>query len=174
MKYYILFLLNFLVFSLASCANSGITGSNIPSLAGSKLHNPGKIHKPELKKPTEIAIWSRITFYHNKEDGWGDKVAACPKMRNKPGVGVAAHPDFKFFTNIRIPILKGKLDGDDKFQVIDRGGAVTKSKAFSNKPNNKSNKISSKGYVFDVYVPRNRYKEFIKNTPQYAWVIVEQ
>jgi hypothetical protein len=162
MKDYTLFILNFLVFSLISCANS-------PDLAKAKTYKSTKPH-------TEIAIWSRITFYHNKEDGWGDKVAACPKMRNKPGFGVAAHPDFKFYTNIRIPILKGKLDGDDKFQVIDRGGAVTKSKAFKEEGIGgvKSNKLSSKGYVFDVYVPRNRYREFIKNTPQYAWVIVEQ
>lgn len=121
-----------------------------------------------IKPKTEVALWSRLTFYHDKEDGWGDKVAASPKMRNKAGVGVAAHPSFKFFTKVRIPVLKGKLDSDDEFQVLDRGSAVTSKKAFTRKG------ISSKDYVFDVYVPRDKYKKFVKETPQYAWVIVEQ
>ena len=130
---------------------------------------PG-VARDKQKDRQEIAIYSRITYYHNQEDGWGDKVAACPKTRNKSGIGVAAHPDFKFYTNIRIPALKGVLDGDDRFQVIDRGSAVTKRRAFTDK----SQRISGKNYVFDVYVDRGRYKEITKTGPQYAWVIIEQ
>lgn len=118
----------------------------------------------------EIAFYSRITYYHDKEDGWGDRVAVCPQTRNKAGIGVAAHPDFDFYTNIRIPELKGVLDGDDRFQIIDRGSAVTKRRAFTDK----SKKISGKNYVFDVYVDRGMYKKITKTGPQYAWVIIEQ
>ena len=132
------------------------------SLLGISCSNP--------QNKQEIAIYSRITYYHNQEDGWGDRVAVCPKMRNKAGFGVAAHPDFDFYTNIRIPELKGVLDGDDRFQIIDRGSAVTKRRAFTDK----SQRISSKNYVFDVYVGRDMYKKIVKTGPQYAWVIVEQ
>lgn len=128
------------------------------------LFNSG-IKKPEKK--TEIAYWARVTYYHAYEDKWGAKVAANSQIKNKPGFGVAAHPDFKFFTNIRIPALKGKLDSDDEFQVIDRGSAVTKRKAFTGKG------ISGKNYVFDVFIPKNKMREYTETMPQYTWVIVE-
>lgn len=124
------------------------------NLANSKAKKPEKI---------EVAYWSRITYYHAYEDKWGAKVAANPKMRNKAGFGVAAHPDFAFYTNIRIPELKGKLDLDDKFQIIDRGSAVTKKKA-----------SNGKRYVFDVFVPKGKMAEFSTKMPQYTWVIVEE
>ncbi len=135
----------------------------------SNLHS-GTAKSGKQKGKQEIAIYSRITYYHNQEDGWGDRVAACPKTRNKAGIGVAAHPDFDFYTNIRIPELKGVLDGDDRFQIIDRGSAVTKRRAFTDK----SQRISSKNYVFDVYVDRGMYKKITKTGPQYAWVIIEE
>lgn len=143
------------LFVIISCFFLASCGGNLANSKTKKLEK------------TEVAYWSRVTYYHAYEDKWGAKVAAHPKMRNKAGVGVAAHPDFAFYTNIRIPVLKGKLDGDDKFQVIDRGSAVTKSKAF------KGSKISGKKYVFDVFVPKNKLKEFSQNMPQYTWVIVE-
>lgn len=110
-------------------------------------------------KPVEKPIWARVTFYHAYEDKYGAKVAASPKIRNKPGVGVAAHPDFPFFTEIRIPALKGKLDSDDKFTVIDRGSAVTKKRA-------------SRGgaYVFDVFAPKSQFKQLQRSTPPYTWI----
>lgn len=168
--------MKFILFSTIFLLLTPLLASCSTHLSNVKVAGPEKIAsktttgaKMGVKKVTEVAIWSRITFYHNKEDEWGNRVAACPKMRNKPGVGVAAHPDFKFFTNIRIPELKGKLDSDDKFQVIDRGGAVTKKRAFTNKGIG----LSGKKYVFDVYVPRREYSKFVRNSPQYAWVIVE-
>lgn len=110
------------------------------------------------------AIWARITYYHCKEDRFGAKVACDSKMRNKEGYGVSAHPDFKFFTKIRIPALKGVLDRDDEFTVIDRGRDVTRKKA-------------SKGrtYVFDIYVAKTgrSFTKFISKLPTYAWVIIK-
>lgn len=113
----------------------------------------------QVKTAPEKKVWARVTFYHAYEDKWGAKVAACPKLRNKAGVGVAAHPDFKFFTKVRIPALKGRLDTDDEFTIIDRGSAVTKKKA-------------SKGqlYVFDVFVPKKQFNHFQRTTPPYTWV----
>lgn len=112
--------------------------------------------KPEKK------IWARITYYHGSEDSYGYRVAADSRIRNKPGYGVSAHPDFKFYTKIRIPALRGVLDADDEFTVIDRGSAVTKKKA-----------SKGKTYVFDVFVPRKEFKKIIKSTPAYTWVIIK-
>jgi len=83
---------------------------------------------------------ARITYYSVGQDKWGDKVA-CPKTpRAKEGITVAAHPDFKFGTQVFIPELKNKI-GDGKFVIQDRGSAVKSKKA-----------ANGKAYVFDVFV----------------------
>lgn len=149
----ILLLIFLFIFSISLSSCNG-------NLAHSKIKRP---EKPGKTEKIEVAYWSRVTYYHAYEDKWGAKVASHPKMRNKAGFGVAAHPDFAFYTNIRIPELKGKLDGDDKFQIIDRGSAVTKKTA-----------SNGKKYVFDVFVPRDKMREFARKMPQYTWVIVEE
>ena len=85
-------------------------------------------------------------------------------MRNKQGVGVAAHPDFSFGTRLNIPSLKGALDGDDEFTVIDRGSAVTKKKA-----------SKGKCYVFDVFVDRTgaEFRRCVSKLPEYGWVYIQ-
>jgi hypothetical protein len=108
-------------------------------------------------------IWARVTFYNPKESGgWA---MAGQKGRNKQGYGVAAHPDFKFFTRIRIPELKGVLDKDDEFIVVDRGSAVTKKTA-----------AKGKGYVFDIFVTKTgrEFKQFVKSMPEWMWVEIEK
>jgi len=128
------------------------------------LTSCGNLADSPVKKPgNQKKIWARITYYHCNEDKWGARVAASPKIKNKAGFGVAAHPDFQFYTKVRIPILSGKLDSDDEFQVIDRGSAVTSKKA-----------SGGETYVFDVFVPRNKIREFSREMPRYTWVIVEE
>ena len=83
---------------------------------------------------------ARITYYSVGQDKWGDRVA-CPKtLRAREGTTVAGHPDFKFGTQIYIPMLRDKI-GDGKFVIQDRGSAVKSKRA-----------TSGKAYVFDVFV----------------------
>lgn len=89
---------------------------------------------------TKVKYTARVTYYSVGQDKWGDRVA-CPRTpRAKEGITVAAHPDFRFGTQIFIPELKDKI-GNGEFIVQDRGSAVKSKKA-------------SKGtaYVFDVFV----------------------
>lgn len=111
----------------------------------------------------KVSIYqARITYYSAYEgDGWGDKVACQKTKRATRGVTVAAHPDFKFGTTIKIPQLANHF-GDPYFVVQDRGAAVTKKKA------SKGNK-----YVFDVYVSSNKkIKTLARKYPMYMTVVV--
>lgn len=111
----------------------------------------------------EKRIWARLTFYNPKESG-GWHVSASHSMRNKQGIGVAAHPDFKFFTRIEIPALNGKLDKDGEFWVIDRGRDVTSKKA-----------AKGKAYVFDIFTHKTgrEFHRFVRSQPEWAWVYVK-
>jgi len=102
--------------------------------------------------------YCRITYYHPYQDRWGSRVA-CPKTtRAEQGITVAAHPNFKFGTQVYIPDLAGKV-GDGRFVVQDRGAWVTKKKA-----------SRGKNYVFDVYIStKSSYYKMMKNSP-YMWV----
>lgn len=115
--------------------------------------------KKNISQP--IKHKARITYYSVGQDKWGDKVA-CPKTpRAKEGITIAAHPDFKFGTKIRIPRLKGII-GDGDFVVQDRGSAVTKKRA-------------SKGnaYVFDVFVKsKSLLWKHAYNRPMYMDVYI--
>lgn len=108
-------------------------------------------------------IWARITFYNPQESG-GWKVAAPNFGRNKQGVGIAAHPHFKFFTKVEIPALKGVLNKDGVYTVLDRGSAVTSKKA-----------AKGKAYVFDVFTAKTgrEFDRFVKSMPTWAWVIIK-
>jgi hypothetical protein len=109
----------------------------------------------------ETVYKARITYYDSETCKWGDAVA-CPNTKKAvKGVTVAAHPNFKFGTVVKIPALK-KAIGSDTFKVQDRGPAVTK-------------KVASKGkaYVFDIYVKsRSKVKQLAKTMPMYMDVIV--
>ena len=110
----------------------------------------------------ERKIWARITYYSPYESG-GWSISA-DKRKNREGWGVAAHPDFKFYTKISIPMLEGKLDKDAEFEVIDRGSAVTSKKA-----------AKGKGYVFDVFVNKRgaALRKFVEKMPEWGWVIIK-
>jgi len=113
----------------------------------------------EIEKISKLeGIYCRITYYHPYQDKWGSRVA-CPKTyRAKQGITVAAHPSFKFGTQVYIPELAGKI-GDGNFIVQDRGAWVTKKKA-----------SKGKHYVFDVFVScKSSYNKMKKNSP-YMWV----
>lgn len=110
----------------------------------------------------EEKVWARITFYNPRESGgWA---MAGQKGKNHQGYGVAAHPDFRFLTKIQIPALKGVLDKDDEFIVVDRGSAVTKKTA-----------AKGRGYVFDVFTTKTgkEFKRFVKSMPEWGWVIIK-
>lgn len=111
----------------------------------------------------EKKIWARITFYNPKESG-GWEVSAPNIKRNKQGWGVSAHPDFKFFTKVEIPALKGVLNKDGVYTVLDRGSAVTSKKA-----------AKGKAYVFDVFTAKTgrEFDRFVKSMPTWAWVIIK-
>lgn len=107
-------------------------------------------------------ITARITYY-TADRKYGTRVACSKTKRATEGVTIAAHPDFKFGTEVYIPSLAGKL-GDGKFLVQDRGTAVTSKKA-------------SKGrtYVFDIFVKTHaKVKQFARNTPQYIKIYVKK
>jgi hypothetical protein len=106
-------------------------------------------------------IKARITYYSPEGCKWKDRVA-CPKTpRAIKGITVAAHPDFKFGTKVKIPALKKSL-GSDTFIVQDRGPAVTRKKA-----------ARGKTYVFDVYVKSNATIRKLANTlPMYMDVTI--
>lgn len=106
-------------------------------------------------------VRARITYYCPGEDRYGSRVASQDVKRAKPGITVAAHPDFKFGTQIYIPALKNKID-DGKFTVQDRGHAVTRKKA-----------ANGRAYVFDVYVASNQViKKMTSNTPEWTDVYI--
>lgn len=90
---------------------------------------------------------ARITYYTPYEDKWGSQTADPKTKRAKEGVTVAAHPDFKFGTEVQIPGLNNHV-GDGKFLVQDRGGAVKSKKAAKGKRCNDGKLL----YVFDVFV----------------------
>lgn len=108
-------------------------------------------------------IKARITYYNAHEDKWGSQVLCSVHMRAKEGVTVAAHPDFPFFKKIEIPELKGIL-GTGKFEVEDRGSAVTKKKA-----------SGGTCYVFDVFLSggHKRLRYFEKYMHPYMIVNVD-
>lgn len=108
-------------------------------------------------------IWARLTYYNPSQAG-GWKVAASKSIKNKQGVGIAAHPDFKFYTRVEIPVLNGVIDKDATFWVLDRGRDVTAKKA-----------SKGKAYVFDVFVTKTgrAFKNFCKTAPEWGWVYVE-
>lgn len=108
-------------------------------------------------------VRARITYYTPYEDKWGSQVA-CPKTRRaKEGITVAAHPDFKFGTEVKIPELKSKV-GDGTFIVQDRGGAVKSKKA-----------AKGKAYVFDVFVSSNsKMRAHAKYRPMYMDVYIKK
>jgi len=118
-----------------------------------------KEHIPK-KEQKYKKIKARITFYSRGQDKWGDRNADPNSSRSKVGVTVAAHPDFKFGTEVKIPALKN-IVGDGVFRVQDRGGAVTR-KTASNK----------KYYVFDVYVTPKQRRKLAKTLPEYMYVYV--
>lgn len=105
-------------------------------------------------------ITARITYYNGIGDGFGNKVACSAKIRAKEGTTVAAHSNFKFFSQIEIPRLKG-IVGDGKFIVQDRGSAVQKKKA-----------SKGKFYVFDVYLNKKsrEFNRFVSRLPEYMTV----
>ncbi len=108
-------------------------------------------HAPQSKP-----IWARLTTYNAHEDKYGSRVAASPSIRNKQGFGVAAHPDFPFYTKVKIPCLNGVLDKDADFTIIDRGSAVTKKTASRNTC-----------YVFDIFL------ETKTHVPDYGWIYIQ-
>lgn len=113
--------------------------------------------KAEVK--TYIA---RITYY-STDKKWGDKVACTKTKYAKEGVSIAAHPNFKFGTEIFIPALKNVV-GSGKFIVQDRGSAVTKKVASRNK-----------AYVFDVYVTtHDKVSRYARTEPEYMKVYVRE
>lgn len=110
----------------------------------------------------EVEYTARITYYSN-DIKWGNKVACQKQKRAIHGVTIAAHPNFKFGTKVRIPALKKYL-GNENFVVHDRGSAVTSKKASKNGE-----------YVFDVYVTsRANVRRFASSAPMYMKVYVKK
>lgn len=117
--------------------------------------NDSKI-EPKYKK-----FRARVTYYSAYEDKWGARVSDPNTKRATKGVTVAAHPTFKFGTEVHIPTLKDRI-GDGKFLVQDRGSAVTKKKA-----------SGGSHYVFDVFVATNsEIRRLCKTLPEYMDVYV--
>lgn len=114
----------------------------------------------QAAQPQYDVYTARVTYYY-PEGKWGSRVTAPGVKRAVEGVTIAAHPDFKFGTEVYIPELKGIM-GDGKFTVQDRGSAVTKKTA------------ATKGrYVFDVYVSSSkRLQELVKSKPHYMKIYV--
>ena len=113
-------------------------------------------HKKEY-----VEYRARITFYSHNSDKWGKRVADPKAGGAKHGTTVAAHPDFKFGTELEIPELKNFF-GDGEFVVHDRGSAVTKKRA-----------AKGRAYVFDVYVEDPKLvKKYSKELPEYMVVKV--
>jgi len=111
-------------------------------------------------KKTQEVYTARITYY-STDRKWGNRVACQSSKYAKEGITVAAHPKFKFGTEIYIPELKGKL-GDGYFVIQDRGSAVTSKKA-----------SRGKAYVFDIYVTtRSKIRKFAYSQPEYMKIYV--
>jgi hypothetical protein len=129
------------------------------SLPSCSVASNGEATRPDTAAARKVR--ARITYYCPGEDRWGSRVASQDVKRAKPGITVAAHPDFKFGTQVYIPALKNKID-DGKFTVQDRGRAVTSKKA-----------ARGRAYVFDVFVASNRaIKMMTRNVPQWADVYI--
>ena len=115
-----------------------------------------------LPKKEYVEYRARITFYSHNSDKYGSRVADPTIKRAKQGITVAAHPDFKFGTEIEIPELKQYL-GDTTYTVQDRGSAVTKKRA-----------SRGKAYVFDVYVEDPKLIRKFYTIPEYMTVRVKK
>lgn len=101
---------------------------------------------------------ARITYYCDSS-----KRVADPRTKHATtGITVAAHPKFKFGSNLYIPFLKRVYDGDGIFKVQDRGPAVTARKASQGKTE-----------VIDVYVSSNcELNKFANSFPHYMEVYI--
>jgi 3D (Asp-Asp-Asp) domain-containing protein len=114
-------------------------------------------------KTTWEKVRARITYYSPYQDKWGSKVADPNTSVAKKGITVAAHPKFKFGTEIHIPELKNTF-GNKGFIVQDRGSAITSKKA-----------SKGKYYVFDVFVSSNaEIKKMCKKYPPYMDVYIKK
>lgn len=115
-----------------------------------------KMVRNSIPEPTadQQKIIARITFYHNHQDRFGDKLAIGG--RAKQGVTIAAHPDFKFGKVIDIPNLK-RVIGSGEFIVQDRGTDITSKRASHHT-----------AYVFDIYIHANNKKEGDKLISKYS------
>jgi len=113
-------------------------------------------------KKTQEVYTARITYY-STDRKWGNRVACQSSKYAKEGITVAAHPKFKFGTEIYIPGLKGKL-GDGHFVIQDRGSAVTSKKA-----------SRGKAYVFDIYVnSHSKVRKFAHSSSEYMKVYIQK
>jgi hypothetical protein len=115
-----------------------------------------------LSPAKETTYKARVTYY-STDKKWGNRVACQKAKFAKEGVSVAAHPQFKFGTKVKIPALAGVV-GDGNFIVQDRGPAVTKKSA-----------SNGKALVFDVYVSSHAMIQKLKTkVPDYVDVIVKK
>ena len=105
----------------------------------------------QTRKTKVTKMRARITYYSNATDSkWGSRIASSNK-RAVEGVTLAAHPAFKFGTQIRIPNLKGVAVKSEPLLVQDRGTAVTNRKASHHKEP-----------VFDVFVYARTRREGLR------------
>lgn len=105
-------------------------------------------------------ITARITYY-TPASPYGNKVACQKAKIAKEGITVAAHPNLRFGTIIKIPELADVM-GDSFFIVQDRGSAVTK-------------RVASRGKteVIDVYLNSNqKLAKLTKTKPKYMKVYI--
>ena len=114
-------------------------------------------------KTTWEKVRARITYYSPHQDKWGSRVADPNTSRAKKGVTIAAHPRFKFGTEVHIPELKNTF-GTKGFIVQDRGSAITSKKA-----------SKGKHYVFDVFVSsKAEIEKMSKKYPAYMDVYIKK
>jgi len=127
------------------------------------IAKPATKHKPAItivQKKNKNSICGRIrarVTYYCAEFPFGSHVAQPGVKKATPGKTIAAHPDFKFGTEVHIPKLN-----NGKFVVQDRGSAITR-------------KTASKGktFVFDVFCHnRSEMNRFAKLNPEYMDVII--
>lgn len=132
----------------------------------SHLSTSGEHSNPLLSTETQTKwkrVRARVTFYAPAPP-WGSKVACQDTRYAVRGETVAAHPDFPFGTEIRIPALHGEIDDDALFVVHDRGSAVTK-------------KAASGGdeYVFDVFCSTaSEMRRLANEIDDYTWVLIKR
>ena len=149
MKYMLLVTMLLLPLSLVNCANA-------KDLAKVAKPNNETIHDEPNSDSLGKRIRARVTYYC-PERIFGTHVAQPKIAKATDGITVAAHPDFKFGTRIKIPELSTA-----KMLVQDRGPAVTK-------------KLASRGktYVFDVFCSsRAEMKRLARTMPEYMDIIV--